>query len=167
VANGVIANAQGGRNRPRRRAVIRPINAPRRAGADSCSGVVRAREQRMLQHAARRRIDDERDAIDGGGRRMRFEIEQRERTQRPHVADRRGQLQAARARVVRDEAERHVQYGRAAIAPLEARGERLEQTREHERQRLESIDRPFNSIDDSKRSSGTSGTSGARRRRAR
>ena len=36
-----------------------------------------------------------------------------------------------------------MQYGRAAIAPLEARGERLEQAREHERQRLESIDRPF------------------------
>ncbi len=37
----------------------------------------------------------------------------------------------------------HVQHGRAAIALLQVRLERLHQTAEHERQRLELLDRPF------------------------
>jgi len=36
-----------------------------------------------------------------------------------------------------------VQHRRAAVAPLEARRQRLEQTRQHERQRLEPLDRPL------------------------
>jgi hypothetical protein len=54
---------------------------------------VRAREQPVLQHPARRRIDDDGDAIDGGSRRMRLQVEERERSQRAHVAHRRRQFQ--------------------------------------------------------------------------
>ncbi len=42
-----------------------------------------------------------------------------------------------------DEEETHVQNRRAAAAPFEMRFERFEQTAEHEGQRLELIDRPF------------------------
>ena len=44
--------------------------------------------------------------------------------------------------LVCDEAEPHVQDRRTAIAPLEPRRQRLEQPRQHERQRLEPVDRP-------------------------
>jgi hypothetical protein len=44
---------------------------------------------------------------------------------------------------MRDEAQEHVQHRRPAIAALEARRQRFEQPREHERQRLEILDRPF------------------------
>ena len=54
---------------------------------------MRPREKPVLQDAAWRRIDHDGDAIDGGGRRMRFEIEQRQRAERPHVADRRRQIE--------------------------------------------------------------------------
>ena len=47
-----------------------------------------AREQGVLQDAAGRRIDEDGDAFDRGGRRMRFEIEQEERPERPHVTHR-------------------------------------------------------------------------------
>jgi hypothetical protein len=133
---------------------------------------VRTCEQRVLQHAPWRRIDDDRDAFDRRGRRVRFEIEQDERPERPDVAQRRRQLQRAgvgiachniqrrdrRARralyeifsavsalnvVGGDEIEPHVQRRGAAVAALEARGQRLEEAREHERQRLEPLDRPF------------------------
>ena len=56
---------------------------------------VRAREQRVLQHAPRRRIDEDGDLFDRRRRRMRFEIEQDERPERPDVAYRRGELEAA------------------------------------------------------------------------
>ena len=97
---------------------------------------------------AGRRIDGDDDAIDGAGGRMRFEIEQRQRPQRPRIAHRRRQLQRpfvhhARLACGLDEEETHVQHGRAAIAALEMRFERLQQTAEHERQRLEPLDRPL------------------------
>ena len=56
---------------------------------------VRAREQRVLHHAPRGRIDHDRDTFDRRGRRVRFEIEQDERPERPDVAQRGGQLQRA------------------------------------------------------------------------
>ena len=46
----------------------------------------RTREQRKLEDARRRRIDGHDDAIDGGGGRMRLEIQQRQRAQRARVA---------------------------------------------------------------------------------
>ena len=58
---------------------------------------VRAREQPVLQHPARRRIDDDGDALDGGGRRMRLQVEERERPQRAHVTHWRRQLQTPHA----------------------------------------------------------------------
>ena len=45
--------------------------------------------------------------------------------------------------LARDEPQLDVQDRRAAIAALEARRQRLEQPRQHERQRLEPLDRPF------------------------
>ena len=104
---------------------------------------LRAREERVLQHAAGRRIDDDGDAIDAGARRMRFEIEQRQRAQRSHVAHRRRQLEPPRADLARHQPQQDVQHRGAAVAPFEARRQRLEQPRQHERQRLELLDRPF------------------------
>ena len=104
---------------------------------------IRPREERMLQHAPRCGIDDNPHAIDRGGRRMRFEIEQRERTERADITHGRRQLQAARPGLASDQAERDVQHCRATVAPLETRRQRLEQSRQHERQRLEPVDRPF------------------------
>ena len=49
----------------------------------------------------------------------------------------------ARARSPRHQPELHVQHGHAAVAALEADRQRLEQPREHERQRLEALDRPL------------------------
>ncbi len=37
----------------------------------------------------------------------------------------------------------HVQHGGAAIAPLETDGNGLEEPRQHERERLEAVNRPF------------------------
>jgi hypothetical protein len=104
---------------------------------------LRARVERVLHHPARRRIDDDRHAIDRRLGRMRLEIEQRERPQRAHIPQRRRQLQPARRGLLGDEAQQHVQHRGAAIAPLEARGQRLEQPRQDERQRLEICDRPL------------------------
>jgi hypothetical protein len=94
---------------------------------------LRARVQRVLHNPARRRIDDDGDAIDGGRRRMRFEIEQHERPERPHVTHRRRQLQSPRVDLAGDEAQLDVQDSHAAIPALEARQQRFEQARQHER----------------------------------
>ena len=55
---------------------------------------LRARVERVLHDAARRRIDDDGDAIDGRLDRVRLEVEERERAQRTHLAHRRRQFQA-------------------------------------------------------------------------
>ena len=62
-----------------------------------------------------------------------------------HVAHRRRQLEPPRVHLVRRRPSRScdVQHRRAAIAPLEPRRQRLEQPRQHERQRLEPLDRPL------------------------
>ena len=104
---------------------------------------MRTREQRVLQHPARRRIDEDRDLIDRRRRRMRFEIEQRQRAQRADVAQRCGQLQMPLVQLTRDQPQRDVQRRRPAIARFETRRQRFEQTREHERQRFEPFDRPL------------------------
>ena len=55
---------------------------------------LRARVERVLHDAARRRIDDDGDAIDGRLDRVRLEVEERERAQRTHLAYRCRQFQA-------------------------------------------------------------------------
>jgi hypothetical protein len=102
----------------------------------------RTREQRELHDAAGRGIDGNRDPIDSRVRGMRFEIEQRERPQRTRVAHRRRQLQRPFVHGACDQMQPDVQDRRAAIAPLEMRGQRLHETAKHERERLESLDRP-------------------------
>ena len=74
---------------------------------------------------------------------MRFEIQQQQRAQHLRIAHRRRQLQAAQVQIARDEPQAQVQHGRAAIAVLEALAERIEQPREHERERLEVRDGPL------------------------
>lgn len=56
---------------------------------------MRACKQGVLHDTARRWVDEDRHAIDRGRRRVRFEIEQQERAERPHVTNRRRQLQMA------------------------------------------------------------------------
>ncbi|PYR25995.1 MAG: hypothetical protein DMF98_10405 [Acidobacteria bacterium] len=107
-----------------------------------CRGM-RSREQGVLQDSSRRGIDDDGDPIDGAARRMRFEIQQRQRPERPHIAHRRRQLEPPRVRLARNEPQDDVQHRRAAIATLEPRRQRFEQPREDERQRLEPVDWPF------------------------
>ena len=60
---------------------------------------MRAREEPVLQHPPRRRIDDDGDAIDSSGGRMRFEIEQGQGAQRSDIAHRCRQLDAPRMHV--------------------------------------------------------------------
>ena len=108
----------------------------------------RTRQQRELHDASRRRIHGHRHAIDGGSGRIRFQIEQCQRAQRARVANRHRQLQRTLVHLARrairfDQMQPHVQHGRAAIALLQVRLERLHQPPEHERQRLELLDRPF------------------------
>ena len=104
---------------------------------------MRACEQRVLQDAPGRGIDADGNLIDRCGRRVRFQIEQRQRAQGSHVANGRRQLQAADMNGLRHQPEAHAQDGGGAIAALEPCRQRLEQPREHERQRLEPLDRPF------------------------
>jgi hypothetical protein len=89
---------------------------------------LRARIEGVLHHPARRRIDDNRHAIDGRRRRVRIEVEQQQRAQRPHVAGRRRQLQmafvarrlgACAERRRREQAKLEVQRRGAAVASLE------------------------------------------------
>ena len=88
-------------------------------------------------------IHADRDAIDGGGRRVRFEIEQRERPEHACIAHGRGQLHRPLVHVARHELQPGVQRHHAAILALETIAERLEQPRQHERQRLEPVDGPL------------------------
>ena len=83
---------------------------------------MRAREQRVLQHAARRRIDDDGDAIDRRGRRMGLQIEQRQRAQRAHVAHRRRQLEPPRVDLACDQP----QITCRTAAPRSRRSRRVE-----------------------------------------
>ena len=72
-----------------------------------------------------------------------LEIEQRQRAQRrtSRIGDGSSRRRACTSRVTSPSCD--VQHRRAAIAALEPRGQRLEQPREHERQRLEPLDRPL------------------------
>ena len=66
---------------------------------------MRTRKQRVLQNRPRCRLDDDGDPVDGGRRRMRSRIEQRQRAQRADIAQRRRQFEPARMHLARDEAE--------------------------------------------------------------
>ena len=77
------------------------------------------------------------------GRRVRFEIEQRERAQHARVAHGRRQLDHPLVQIARDQRQRDAQDDGAPIATLEPIAQRIEQTRQHKRQRLEPLDRPF------------------------
>ena len=99
-------------------------------------------EQRPLDHAARSGLDLHDNAIDGGRGRMRLEVEQRKRTQRPRIAHRYGQLQRALVYVPGHQMQSHMQHGGTAIAPFEVRRQRLQKAPEDERQGLESLNRP-------------------------
>ena len=72
-----------------------------------------------------------------------FEIEQQQRAQDARIAHRRRQLQHARMRRAIGQPQIEADRRRAAVGALERRRQRLEQPREHERQRLERVDRPL------------------------
>ena len=74
---------------------------------------------------------------------LRFERQQRDRAQRLGIAHRRRQLQRLLVHGLVHQVQAHVQHGHAAIPAFEVRGQRLDQAPEHERQRLEALDRPF------------------------
>ena len=80
-------------------------------------------QQRELDDSAGRRIDGDDHAIDGRRRRMRFEIEQRQRPQRARVAHRRRQLQRSLVHLAASllQMQADVQHRGTAIAPLEMR----------------------------------------------
>ena len=74
---------------------------------------------------------------------MRFEIEDRSVRNTRGIAHGRWQLQDADVPRPIDQPQVQMNGRGAAIGALERRRQRLEQAREHERQRLEAIDRPF------------------------
>ncbi len=74
---------------------------------------------------------------------MRLEIEEQQRAQHLRVTHRGRQLQQASVHRPIDEAQIEPQRRRPAIGALERGRQRVEQAREHERQRLELVDRPF------------------------
>ena len=147
-----IANAPGlhestSAGEPQR---VSPISACSRAiSVEICSGDGSGRvSSENCTTRAGVGIDGHDDAIDGAGGGMRFEIEQRQRAQRARIAHRRRQLQRPLVHVAR---RRHVVLTRqsrtcstAAPRPRRSRcAERLQQPAEHERQRLEPLDRPL------------------------
>ena len=104
---------------------------------------LRAFDERPLHDASRRGLDAHDHAIDRGRRRMRFQIQQDERAQRLRIAHRRGELQRARVEIARRQVQIGREHRRAAVGALEAHRQRLEHAAEHERQRFEPFDRPF------------------------
>ena len=165
VANGVIANAPGRYESTVAGAPMRscPISAPSRASSvESCSGVGCARVNSVCcstrpgvgsMTMVTRSI--------GGGRRMRFEIEQRERPQRPHVAHRRRQLQPPRVHVSRVTSRSTTC---STAAPRSRRSRRVDSGSSSRVSTNDSGSSPSighsSSIDDSNRSSASVGTSG-------
>jgi hypothetical protein len=74
---------------------------------------------------------------------MRFEIEQQQRAEHPRVAHRHGQGQRARVDRSIREPKPQVQRNRTAVSALERCRQRIQQSREDERQRFEHLDRPL------------------------
>ncbi len=74
---------------------------------------------------------------------MRFEIEEQQRAQDPRIAHRDRQLQHPGMGRPIDQPQVQPDGGRAAIGALECERQRIQQPREHERQWLEAVDRPF------------------------
>src|SRR5262245_66321074 len=72
-----------------------------------------------------------------------FEIEQEQRPQDARIAHRRRQLQQALMDAAIREAQVEMDRHGAAIGAFERGRQRIEQPREHERQRLELLDRPL------------------------
>ena len=79
--------------------------------------------------------------VDRCRRRMRLEVEQDQRPHHARVAKRRRQMERALVDRARHEPQSQPHLHRAAIGPLERRRQRLAQPRQHERQRLEALDR--------------------------
>ena len=139
-----------------------PISAPRRASErrELLGRRMRAREQRVLQHAARRRIDDDGDAID---RRRRADAI-RDRAARASAASARRASATAAPAAAR--APRRVDAGRAAAtcstaAPRSRRSSRVDSGSSSRVSTNDSGSSPSighsSSSDDSKRSSGSVG----------
>ena len=74
---------------------------------------------------------------------MRFEVEHEERPQHFGIAHGGRQLQHARMPRAIDEPQLQMDGRGAPVRTLERRGQRLEQPRQHERQRLQPVNRPF------------------------
>ena len=92
---------------------------------------------------ARRDIDVHLDDIDARRRRMRLEVEQDERAQQPGVAHGRRQFQSPRVYGARGERQARTHDHGAAIGALERARERVAHARQHEGERLEPFDGPF------------------------
>ena len=74
---------------------------------------------------------------------MTLEIQQRQCAEHFRVAHRRRQMQRPMVDLARDQLQPEMQGNRAAIVALQIHAHRLEQPRQHERQRLDAINRPF------------------------
>ena len=121
------------------------MSAPRRASSvDTCSvdGCARSSSDHCTMRPGVGSTRTTTRSMAARGR-MRFQIEQDERAQRLRIAHRRGQLQRARVRLARGEVQLGVQHRGAAIGAFETHGQRLEHAAQHERQRLQAFDRPF------------------------
>ena len=129
-----------------RRAAARFTNERAQTGHQRGQGFRRGHrpfEQRVLHDAAGRRIDFDGDDVDGGRRGVRLEVEQQQRPQHTRIAHRRRQAEGARVRRPVGEPQVQAQRHAAAIGCFERGGQRFEQPRKDERQRLQQLDRPF------------------------
>ena len=124
---------------------VSPTSAPRRAisvASVSGDGTARSSSEYWTMRAGRG-IDLDRHHVDRRGRGMGFQIEQQQRAQDARIAHRRRQLQQPRVRRPIGQPQRQMHRDRAAVRLLERGRQRIEQPGEHERQRLERVDRPF------------------------
>ena len=142
-------------NRPSAGAPMRscPISAPRRASSvESCSGVGCARVNSVCcrtRPGVGSMTIVTRSMAAGGGCDSRSSSRSVRSVRTSRIGDGSCRWRSCRPAVDacperrRDQPKLEVQDRRAAVAPLEARRQRLEQPRQHERQRLEPLDRPF------------------------
>jgi len=116
---------------------------PRRQRRERFVRRQRPLEQRVLHDARGRRVHLDGDDVDPGRRRVRLEIEQQQCPQHTRVAHGRRQLQQPCVRRSIHQAQIQADRRRAAIGALEGERQRIEQPRQHERQRLQRVDGPL------------------------
>lgn len=116
---------------------------PRGQRGDRLGPRMRAGQQRRLDDAAGQRLERHCQHVDGGRRRMRFEIEDDQRPQHARIAHRHRQAEAPHVELAGHQPERRLQRDRAEAIVIEPRAQRIDDAPEREGQRLDGLDRPL------------------------